>query len=117
MSHELAALLLTETIQHSTLDLKLPIYTLFLDAKSAFDFVLFEILGRRLYLDGTGNQNLSFILRRLENRITFCEWQKVVMGPIQDERGLEQGGVSSSDWYKIVNNEQLTVPHLSLIHI
>ena len=32
MSHELSALLLTERIQHSTLDQKLPIYTLFLDA-------------------------------------------------------------------------------------
>ena len=108
MSHELSALLLTECIQHSTLDQKLPIYTLFLDAKSAFDFVLFEILGRRLYLDGTGGQNLSFILRRLENRITFCDWNKDLMGPINDEQGLEQGGVNSSDLYKVVNNEQLT---------
>ena len=113
MSHELSALLLTECIQHSTLDQKLPIYTLFLDAKSAFDFVLFEILGRRLYLDGTEGQNLSFILRRLENRITFCDWNKDLMGPINDEQGLEQGGVNSSDLYKVVNNEQLTVPHES----
>ena len=113
MSHELSALLLTECIQHSTLDMKIPIYTLFLDAKSAFDFVLFEILGRRLYLDGTSDQNLSFILRRLENRITFCDWNKDLMGPIFDEQGLEQGGVNSSDLYKVVNNEQLTVPHES----
>ena len=33
------------------------------------------------------------------------------MGPINDEQGLEQGGVNSSDLYKIVNNEQLTVPN------
>ena len=32
------------------------------------------------------------------------------MGPIQDELGVEQGGVNSSDWYKTLNNEQLTVP-------
>ena len=30
------------------------------------------------------------------------------MGPIDDEAGLEQGGVSSSDFYKIYGKEQLT---------
>ena len=70
MSHEMAALLLTECIQNS-LDKKKPIYVLYLDAKSAFDKPLYEILGRRLYLDGTRDQNLAYILNRLENRITF----------------------------------------------
>jgi hypothetical protein len=36
-SHELAALLVTEVIQHSLYTLKKPVYLLFLDAKSAFD--------------------------------------------------------------------------------
>ena len=31
------------------------------------------------------------------------------MGPIKDERGLEQGGVNSSDFYKIFGKEQLTM--------
>ena len=110
MSHEMSALQLTECIQNSVYDQKRPIYTLYLDAKSAFDKALFEVLGRRLYLDGTQNQELSYILQRLENRITFCEWDKVLMGPIHDEIGVEQGGVNSSDFYKVLNNEQLTVP-------
>ena len=38
-SHELAALLVTEIIQHSLYTLKEPIYLLFLDAKSAYDTV------------------------------------------------------------------------------
>ena len=29
------------------------------------------------------------------------------MGPIHDKHGLEQGGVSSSDFYKIFSREQL----------
>ena len=110
MSHEMSALLLTECIQYSKIDQKKPIFALYLDAKSAFDKALFEILGRRLYLDGTQNHRLSFILQRLENRITFCEWNKILMGPIHDELGVEQGGVNSSDYYKIINNEQLSVP-------
>ena len=32
------------------------------------------------------------------------------MGPINDELGVEQGGVNSSDYYKTYNNEQLSVP-------
>ena len=29
------------------------------------------------------------------------------MGPAKDDTGFEQGGVSSSDYYKLYNNEQL----------
>ena len=43
-SHELAALLLTETIQHSNNTLNLPCYVVYLDAKAAFDLVLHEVL-------------------------------------------------------------------------
>ena len=31
------------------------------------------------------------------------------MGPIADECGVEQGGVNSSEFYKVYNNEQLQV--------
>ena len=44
--------------------------------------------------------------KRLKNKKTFCEYDKQLMGPIQDNKGLEQGGVKSSDEYKIYNNEQ-----------
>ena len=43
-SHELAGLLLSEAIQHSLLVSKKPVFALFLDAKSAFDKVVREIL-------------------------------------------------------------------------
>ena len=52
-SHELAALLLTEVIQHSLHSLKLPVFAIFLNAKSAFDRVLREILIRNLFVAGT----------------------------------------------------------------
>ena len=47
-SHELAALLVTEIIQHSVYTLKEPAYLLFLDAKSAFDKVVPEMLIRNM---------------------------------------------------------------------
>ena len=106
----MAALLLTESINYSLVNLKKPVFTLFLDARSAFDKALIQILGRRLFLLGTKNHDLSFILRRLENRIIFCEWERHLMGPIKDQIGLEQGGKFSSELYKLYNSEQLTVP-------
>ena len=35
------------------------------------------------------------------------------MGPIKDDLGLEQGGKNSSEFYKIYNCEQLSVPQES----
>ena len=101
MSHELASLLLTITIQHCLSNNK-PIFVLLLDAKSAFDLVLKEILVRRLYLDTTPDQRIRYWDLRLENRTTFCQWDGQLMGPISDQRGVEQGGPNSSDFYKIL---------------
>ena len=106
-SHELAALTLTEVIQHSVNTLAQPIFVVFLDAKSAFDLVLKEFLVNNLYDYGINDQGIILINQRLTNRRTVCEWNKVQMGPIMDECGVEQGGVNSSDLYKVYNNEQL----------
>ena len=106
--HELAALLVTEVVQHSLWSLKEPAYLLFLDAKSAFDKVLPEMLIRNLFNSGMRGNSVNFINNRLTNRHTYLEWAKNLMGPIKDELGLEQGGSSSSEYYKLYSNENLT---------
>ena len=108
-SHELAAVLLTEAIQHSLHTLKDPIYALYLDAESAFDVVLQELLVRKLYHTNTDGHSLLYLNQRLGNRRTIIDWEGQLMGPLLDERGLEQGGVSSSEFYKIFGKEQLTL--------
>ena len=105
-SHELAALLVTEVVQHSKAQ-KLPLYLLFLDAESAFDKVVTEFLVRYLYMSGVSGNALTYLNNRLANRRTFVDWNKTVMGPIIDEHGVEQGGVNSSEFYKLYNNELL----------
>ena len=35
------------------------------------------------------------------------EWNKTLMGPIEDEIGLEQGGCNSGDYYKVFARSQL----------
>ena len=38
-----------------------------------------------------------------------CDWDKIIMGPIFDEHGVEQGNINSSDYYKIYNNPLLEI--------
>ena len=83
MSHEHAGLLLTEAINLTVTLTKLPVFALYLDAKSAFDRAIRQILSRRMYLDGTSGHSLLYLDARLENRKTYVEWEKVLMGPIQ----------------------------------
>ena len=106
-SHELAALLLTEVVQHSLHVLHQPLFVIYLDAKSAFDRVLRQLLVRQLYFTGTQGGELILIDKRLESRKTFAEWDNTLMGPISDELGVEQGGVNSGDFYKIYAKSQL----------
>ena len=116
-SHELAAVLLTETIQHSLHTLKKPIFILYLDARSAFDVVLKELLIKNLFSSNTVGHSLLYLNNRLENRQTFIDWEGQLMGPINDEQGLEQGGVNSSDFYKIFGKEQLETAQASKLGI
>ena len=106
-SHELASLLITKAIQHSKYVSSKPIFMLFLDAKSAFDTVIIPYLIRQLYFSGVDGSSLLYMDNRLTSRITFCEFDKQLAGPIHDEQGVEQGGVPSSDCYKLYNNELL----------
>ena len=123
-SHELAALLLTETVQHSLHVIKQPVYVLLLDAQSAFDRILRELCIRAAFLAGSHGQGLIFLDNRLKNRITFVEWAKVLMGPIDDKLGVEQGGILSDRLYKLANNAELTLTqdsglgaHLGPVHV
>ena len=116
-SHELASLLLTECIQHSLHHLKQLIFVLLLDAESAFDVVLKEFLIKNLFFSGTSGETLLYLNNRLSNRQTFLDWSGQLMGPIIDERGLEQGGVSSCDFYKIFSQEQLQTAQNSALGV
>ena len=116
-SHELAALLVTELVQHSLYTLKEPAYLLFLDAKSAFDNVKPEILTKKMYSAGMEGHSLVYINERLTHRRTYLDWDRTIMGPILDDHGLEQGGIYSSGLYKIYNNELFTTTHESALGI
>ena len=46
---------------------------------------------------------------RLTSRVTYVEQGKVIMGPNCDTVGVEQGGVSSSDQFQLVNGAELVM--------
>ena len=116
-NHELAALLVTEVIQHSLHSSKKPVYMLLLDAESAFDRCLRQILCAELFKAGVDDQALILIDNRLASRSTIYKWETDLLGPSPDLTGFEQGGINSSDWYKLYNNEQLTVSQSSKLGV
>ena len=107
-SHDLASLMITETVLYAKYKSSLPTFLLFLDARSAFDTVVTPYLVRKLFFTGMHGNSLLYTDSRLSNRTTYCQFDKSTVGPIVDDHGVEQGGVSSSDFYKVYNNELLT---------
>ena len=81
MSHEMGALLLSEVIHHSLNVNNKPLYALFVDARSAFDRALREILTRNLFLLGTTGNRLLYFDNRLKHRKTYIEWDQGLDDP------------------------------------
>ena len=112
-SHDLAALCVTEAVQHGLHINKEPVYLLLLDAQSAYDRVVIEHAVRCAYEAGTQDEGLLYLDHRLRSRRTMLEWDKEILGPIMDTQGVEQGGIVSDKVYRLVNNEQLATAQQS----
>ena len=84
---------------------------------SAFDKIVRGCAISSAFLAGTSDQGLLYLDARLKNRQTFPEWDKVLMGPIHDSLGLEQGGCNSDRIYKLCNNNQLRTAQLSRLGV
>ena len=84
---------------------------------SAYDKIVRQCALRSAFLANTCDQGLLYLDARLKNRSTFTEWDKILMGPIHDKLGLEQGNVISDRLYKLCNNNQLNTAQLSQLGI
>ena len=47
----------------------------------------------------------------------MVDWDRQLMGPIQDEKGVEQGGSNSGEFYKIFGKTQLTLAQSSKLGV
>ena len=66
-----------------------------------------ELLLKKFYHSQLPDQTLTYVDNRLANRCTVLDCNGYLMGPIEDQQGLEQGGCSSSDFYKVYGQKQL----------
>ena len=100
--HELATLLVTDTILYSTLTLSIPLYVLLLEKQADFDSILKEyVISSTFHAAGSADQSLLYMATRLFSRLTYVVHSKTVMGPIHDTVCVEQGvslPVTSSSW-------------------
>ena len=90
---------------------------LVLDAQSAFDRCLRQILCSELFKAGVSGTALIMIDNLLSSRATVYQWDGELLGPAKDETGFEQGGINSGDYYKLYNNEQLTTAQSSSLGV
>ena len=88
-----------------------------LDAQSAFDRCLRQILVCELYKAGMCGEAVEIVNNRLSSRKTVYEWDQELLGPAADTTGFEQGGINSSDFYKLYNNEQLDTAQSSKLGV
>ena len=99
--------MITEIVQYSLNISDQPVYLLVLDAQSAYDRCLRQILTTELFMAGMTGSALLLINNRLENRSTVYQWDGEMLGPAIDDTGFEQGGINSGDFYKLYNNSQI----------
>ena len=87
---------MTEVLQYSLNVSNKPVFMLSLDAQSAFDRCLRQILCGELYKSGVAGSAILFMDNRLESRLTVYKWDGQKMGPAKDDTGFEQGGINNS---------------------
>ena len=68
-----------------------PLYMLSLDAESAYDCGLRQILCSELYKAVVAESAILFVDNRLANRSTVYEWEGIKMGAAMNVTGFEQG--------------------------
>ena len=100
------ALLLNEVIIDAVYR-KTPLYVALLDAKSAFDVVNHSSLYRKLYLAGISS-SLRLLLHDLSvGAQTSVRWEHLVSEPFDIKQGVRQGGILSTELYKLYINDVL----------
>ena len=96
--------LLVEEFYRNNKDLNKPTYVAFMDVKSAFDVVVHENLMRKLYHNGVGGLNWLLINSLHQESLTSVKWQGQLSESYVNEQGVRQGGVLSTDLFKVYDN-------------
>ncbi|MCG8033052.1 MAG: endonuclease/exonuclease/phosphatase family protein, partial [Candidatus Thiodiazotropha taylori] len=100
------SLILEEVIREAK-DLKEPLYIAFLDVKAAFDVVSHASLLRKLFHIGIEGPEWSLIHSMHVGAESVVKWEGATSDPFQVQQGVRQGGILSTDLYKLYGNRLL----------
>ena len=76
----------------------------FLDSKAAFDVVSHASLFRKLFNIGIDGQCWNMTHQMHQNATSCVKWKGVLSSMFDIEQGARQGGILSTDLYKVYNN-------------
>lgn len=100
------ALILEEYIRDRQ-DSHMPAYIAFLDVKSAFDVVSHQSLMRKLFHIGVEGNMWTLISSLHQDAKSAVKWQGQISEKFCVEQGVRQGGILSTDLYKIYGDSLL----------
>ncbi|MCG7879544.1 MAG: reverse transcriptase family protein [Candidatus Thiodiazotropha taylori] len=100
------SLILEEYIRNNK-DSRKPTYVAFLDAKSAFDVVNHSSLLRKVYHLGIEGAHWNLINSLHRDARSVVKWDGCLSEQFEIQQGVRQGGVLSTDLYKIYANPLL----------
>ena len=100
------SLILEEYIRENK-DLKKDTYIAFLDAKAAFDVVHHPSMMRKLFHIGVEGVTWNLIYSLHRRAQTVVRWCDQTSEPFEILQGVRQGGVLSTDLYKVYSNPLL----------
>ncbi|XP_021377157.1 uncharacterized protein LOC110465561 [Mizuhopecten yessoensis] len=102
----MAATILEEVLGDAR-DCKKDVFAIYLDAKSAFDVVNHNSLLRKLFLAGVDGKSWK-VIQDLHFRTTSCvKWDGQLSDSFQILQGVRQGGLLSTELYKVYVNDLL----------
>ena len=100
------ALILEEFIRDRR-DSQSPAYIAFLDARSAFDVVSHRSLMRKLFNIGIEGNMWTLINSLHQDAKSAVKWQGEISEQFRVDQGVRQGGILSTDLYKVYNDSLL----------
>ena len=106
------SLIVEETIREYK-DLRRPIYIAFLDAKSAFDVVSHDSLLSKLFHAGVEGESWSLIHSLHAEAESVVKWNGAHSDVFKVDQGVRQGGILSTDLYKLYDNGLFDRLHLT----
>ena len=100
------SLILEEYIKNNK-NAQVPTYIAFIDVKSVFDVVSHTSLLRKIYHTGMDSSLWNIISSLHSNARSVIKWEGRLLDVNDIKEGVQQGGIVSTDLYKVYENPLL----------